>query len=244
MLNITSSKASQKNKIFKETPRRKGQDNLGWLAFALKNSDAGVKLLLVGGTGPSAFRLRVAQAHLRHDLSPSHWSHVAMLDQPAKNLGTTKVYEIALEPEGGFGFPPPENAVQVNKLSQYRNAKQFPNIALITIPVEKAEVMAALKDFQKQRVVDTTELLILWLAFAWGVGRSGNPLLDGHGIPSATMIEAVISAAGFDLTPGLESRSSCPEAIWQAARWWHEYYQEVQKQVPSGLWHAEHFLVD
>jgi hypothetical protein len=243
MLNITSSKATRTSERFQEVRRRKGQDNLAWIGSILKKTEPGVNLLLAGGVGPSAFRLRVAQAHLRHDLSPSHWSDVAMLEAPAKSLAATRIYEISLEPEGGFGFPPPANAVQVSRLARYRDAGQFPNIALITIPVNRKDVATALKDFQKQRVIDTTELLVLWLAFAWGVGRTGNPLLDGNGIPSATMIESVISAAGFDLTPGLESRSSCPEAIWQAVRWWHEYYEQVDKQPPSGAWHMEHYLM-
>jgi hypothetical protein len=34
--------------------------------------------------------------------------------------------------------------------------------------------------------------------------------------------------AGIDLSPGLPSASSCPEAIWQAARWWYEAYDAVE----------------
>ena len=30
-----------------------------------------------------------------------------------------------------------------------------------------------------------------------------------------------------ELTPGLASRSSCPEAIWQAAKWWQEFYEKT-----------------
>jgi hypothetical protein len=76
-----------------------------------------------------------------------------------------------------------------------------------------------------------------WLAFAWGAGRAGNPLYDGIGIPSAAMLEIVFGAVGFDLTPGLESRASCPEAMWQAAKWWHEYYERENRQGLIGAYH-------
>ena len=88
-------------------------------------------------------------------------------------------------------------------------------------------LMNAVERFQQQRIViDAVQLLLAWLGYAWGAGRAGNPLLDGLGMPSAAMLETVTGAAGFDLTPGLESRASCPEAIWQSARWWHEYHEE------------------
>jgi hypothetical protein len=29
------------------------------------------------------------------------------------------------------------------------------------------------------------------------------------------------------LTPGLSSASSCPEAMWQAAKWWTGFYEKT-----------------
>lgn len=84
--------------------------------------------------------------------------------------------------------------------------------------------------------------LTVWLAYVWGAGRAANPLLDSQGIPSAAMVELVLGGAGYDLTPGLESRASCPEAIWQAARWWHSYYEDVAKGAHVGAWHVAHRL--
>ena len=82
------------------------------------------------------------------------------------------------------------------------------------------------------------------IAFVWGVARSPNPLMDGLGIPSAAMLEIVIGAVDFDLTPGLESRSSCPEAISQAAKYWHEYYLDQEKEALSGFYYAPHDLME
>jgi hypothetical protein len=243
MLNIISSTASNPSPVFIESPRQAGEDNLRWLGRHPPSGNQQTTLLLVGGRSPTAFRLRVAQSHLRHDLTPSHWSHIMLLGESARSTGRTAVYEISLEPAAGFGFPPPSNAVQRRELEAYRSPRAYPNIALLRIPISPSEVMRALDRFQRQRaVVDALELLLRWLAFAWGVGRAGNPLLDGQGLPSAAMLETVLAAVGFDLTPGLESRASCPEAIWQASKWWHEYYIRENRQAPSGAYYVGHKL--
>ena len=49
--------------------------------------------------------------------------------------------------------------------------------------------------------------------------------------------------AGIELTPGLALATSCPEAIWQAAKYWQTFYEEASKtthekdaaqQIPTG----------
>jgi hypothetical protein len=193
-------------------------------------------MVMVGGRSPIDFRLRVAQAQLRTDLAPSRWSHVMLLTDPSQRESST-VYEISLEPPGGFKFPTPENGVQLGELSTYGDPREYPNIAMLNVPASQGDVNAALDRFKKQRaVLDGVDFdrALAWLRL--GVGRNGNPLLDGFGIPSAAMLEIVIGAAGFDLTPGLESRSSCPEAISQAAKYWHEYYEDQNKPALSGFY--------
>jgi hypothetical protein len=242
MIAILSSTAKNPSDDFKEeVPRNKDEDNISWLARNMPAGDV-TYLCLVGGKSLTAFRLRVAQAHLRHDLVPSNWSHVFLL-KPAKNLAASSIVEISLEPEKGFGFPTPVNAVQNGRLSAYRDPNLYPNIAVLGVPVAQKEVLSALKRFQMQRaVLDAVDLVVKWLGFAWGVSRSTNPLMDGHGIPSSAMLETVFGAAGFDLTPGLESRSSCPEAIWQAAKWWYEYYERDNRPSITGACFAPHLI--
>src|SRR4030095_13112604 len=48
-------------------------------------------LLLVGGTDLIHFRLRVAQSHLRQDLTPSSWSHVCILREGPGGLSGSAV---------------------------------------------------------------------------------------------------------------------------------------------------------
>lgn len=239
MISILSSHAKSPSRAFKEAPREEGEDNLVWLSRNLPAGEV-THLVLLGGKSQTSFRLRIAQAHLRHDLVPSYWSHVLLL-RPAKNIASSAVIEVSLEPERGFGFPAPFNAVQKGKLGHYRDPGRYPNIAVLGVPIAQKEVMNALERFQMQRaVLDAVDLVVRWLAFAWGVARSSNPLMDGQGIPSAAMLETVFGAAGFDLTPGLESRSSCPEAIWQAAKWWHEYYERDNRPGITGAYYTPH----
>jgi hypothetical protein len=93
-------------------------------------------------------------------------------------------------------------------------------------------------------VLDVPQLILRWLAYCWGVGVPGSPLAEGVGLPSAAVLEAAFAGQGFDLTPGLESRSSCPEAIRQAATWWHGFYQRTADgKAIKGTYSAAHDLV-
>ena len=166
-------------------------------------------------------------------MTPSSWSHVVLIHPKL----LSRVYEISLEPQGGFHYPVPTNGLQYGKIESYRDRAVYPNIALLGIPsgdkLKWEEIHRTFNQFQKQRTsLDAMELIVRWLAFVWGAGRAGNPLLEGYGIPSSAMLEIIFSALGYDLTPGLESRSSCPEAIWQAVKWWHNYYDQEGRSQP------------
>jgi hypothetical protein len=165
---------------------------------------------------------------------------------------------VSLSPPHGFGpagFPIAKNAIQDGSLSPYLDTKRFPNIALISVPVASARLlnktpskdspMGTVERLKLQRsTLDVPQLLLRWLGYCWGVGVPSSPLADGFGIPGAAVVEAAFAAAGFDLTPGLESRSSCPEAIWQAARWWHLYYKSTGTgEAMTGAYTCEHNLV-
>jgi hypothetical protein len=239
-----SSRAKSTNKEFAEHKRKKGTTNIDWLRSHLQPDR--MAIVLLGGTDLIDFRLRIAQSHLRNDMTPSHWSHVALLgESKAAHLETASLYEISLAPASGFGFPTATNGVQTSTLENYGDTRRFPNIAVLYLPpsIDPAMLMNAIERFQQQRIViDAVQLLLAWLGYAWGAGRAGNPLLDGLGMPSAAMLETVTGAAGFDLTPGLESRASCPEAIWQSARWWHEYHEENKEGFITGAFYIAHRL--
>jgi hypothetical protein len=248
MLNIIQSEAKVCNPEFKKVKRivdkKNIEDNIKWILRNLPVGDTVTRLVMVGGNDAMSFRLRVAQSHVRHDLTPSKWSHIMLLGNARKDAALTPVIEISLDPSRGFGFPAPSNGVQDGTLRKYGDPKVFPNIAVLAVPVDPALVLTALERFKMQRsVLDSVDMIIRWLSFLWGVSHSTNPLLEGLGIPSAGMLDVVVGAAGYDLTPGLESRSSCPEAAWQAAKWWYSYYAKQDRSPITGAYWAPHHLL-
>ena len=193
MINILSSNARSPSDDFKEEPRKPRENNIQWLRRMELDWNQTV-LVMVGGKSPTDFRLRVAQSHVRSDLSPSHWSHVMLLGSSEndlalpeiteENLNMAKVTEISLEPALGFQFPTPSNGVQEGNLNRYSKTEDYPNIAVLQVPVPREKVAAAIRRFKMQRaVLDGVDLIVRWLAFVWGVARSANPLLDGMGKP-------------------------------------------------------------
>lgn len=247
MLMIRGSKSVKANTELKVAARKAGQDNVKWLQAQLpKENDGMLRLLLVGGAEPLHFRLRVAQSHFRHDMSPSHFSHVALLSIGAR--GRVKLWESALDSTNGFGYPPNDNGFRFGSLKDYADPRKFPNVCLLTSGVAQEEVLATerIRAFRHQRAaLDVVALVHAWLGYVWGVGEVRNPLQHEQGIPSAAAAEVLLANSGLDLTPGVSARASCPEAIWQAAKWWQlpaNVDADLRKNALSGAFHIEHVL--
>ena len=170
---------------------------------------------------------------------PSFWSHVGILAGRDSD-GGFMLYEVL--PHGGDhpDSVPSSNGVTVGQLQKYDDPVQYPNIALLNFHADWEALEKAIQRFRYHRSLsDIPELMVQWLAYLWGVGSTNNPLLDGTGYPSAVFVEASFGLVGVDVTPGLPSRSSCPEAIWQAAKWWHEFFEaedKTQRQPPGGYY--------
>jgi len=234
MLAIHNSTAKVPNRKIRKKTRTRSEDNLDWLSRHLPSllkryPGPRSAILLVGGSDTVSARLRGAQARARQDLSPSHWSHVALLDLMGKHVKAVTT-EISLMPVGGFGFPAPVNALQQGSIRAYQDAKTWPNIAVLLIPVDQHELVKHLERLKGLRsTIDLCALTLQWLSYLWGTRDAPNPLVHDTGVPSAVMLEYAVGSLGFDLTPGLTSRSSCPEAIWQAAKWWHEFHSQTDQ---------------
>jgi hypothetical protein len=250
---VLRSPADRRNPQVVELLRKEGEGNDAWLRRAVEGRyvETGPEwslLLLVGGTDPLSFRLRVAQSHVRHDLSPSAWSHVLFIPRLEPKLAESRTREVSLAPSACFGehgFPLPTNGLQRGRLETYLADELFPNLAVLSVPVPATDLDTSLTGLQGQRsILDVPQLILRWLAYCWGVGVPSSPLAEGLGVPGAALLEAAFSARDFDLTPGLESRSSCPEAIWQAATWWHGFYQRTQAgRAIRGAYCSKHELV-
>lgn len=218
MISIRHSSAGRQNRELKSLPAKRRETNSRWLARTrIENG-----VLLLGGNALAHFRLRVAQSHLRKDLLPSFWSMAAILD------GGRRLWTVPLEGMGDASLVPVNNGVQACRIGDYDDPERYPNIAVVQFAQDTPAIRRNVEEVRSQRaMIDLPDLLVRWLGFVWGAAQQGNPLLDGRGIPSAAFAETVYSIARIDLTPGLSSASSCPEAIWQSAKWWRQYYEQT-----------------
>jgi hypothetical protein len=217
MLAMRHSQAMTPNESLQDMPAQARESNREWLGRIRASSG----IILLGGSSLAHFRIRVAQSHVRSDLLPSFWSLVGILVD-----GQT----FASVPFDGSRDPsdvPRTNGVQTCRIEDYDDPERFPNIAVLHFTDDERPIHQNIDRLKAQRsVIDLPTLMLPWLGYIWSVGQAGNPLLAGSGLPSAAFVETVYGIAGIELTPGLSSASSCPEAIWAAAKWWHQFYGE------------------
>jgi hypothetical protein len=184
-------------------------------------------IILLGGTSLADFRVRVAQSLLRQDMQPSFWSICGILLPGEKFVSTP--FELSNPSE-----VPAANAVQECLIENYDDPNCYPNIAVIRFAKSHDNVHRDIERLKSDRsIINLPALMLSWLGFIWGAPNSANPLMSGSGLPSAAFVETVFAMSGFELTPGLSSGSSCPEAIWQSAKWWAGYYQEPEQEGQS-----------
>lgn len=201
------------------------EGNLAWLARL--GAPGGVKLdengiILLGGSSLASFRIRVAQSSMRRDLFPSYWSHCGIL------LGGGEFATVPLSPTNDVSSIPGRNGVELSKLDDFDDPTRWPNVAVVRFARRHVEILDHIGRLEDDRsIVDLPAMMLRWLGFVWGVPGAANPLSEGIGVPSAAFVETVFAMAGSELTPGLSSRSSCPEAIWQSAKWWQDFYKET-----------------
>jgi hypothetical protein len=218
MIPNRESSATRPNADLRKTRSTLRQTNSAWLAE--QGFTEGV--LLLGGASIADFRLRVAQSGLRGDLTPSYWSQCGLLIE-----GGSWFLSAPLTVPDASSVPS-TNAIRECAMADYDDPQQWPNIGVVRFATDMGIVVAQAREVAMRRtIVELPALLLAWLGFAWGVTGQPNPLTQSQGIPSAVFIETAHALAGVELTPGLASASSCPEAIWQAAKWWHEYYEEA-----------------
>jgi hypothetical protein len=205
------------NASLQDSPAQPRESNTEWL----RRQGASSGIILLGGSSLAHFRIRVAQSHVRTDLLPSFWSLVGIL---------VDGHTFASVPLDGMADPsvvPRTNGVQTCRIEDYDDPVRFPNVAILHFTDDERPIQQNIDRVTSQRsVIDLPALMLPWLGYIWSVGQAGNPLLTGNGLPSAAFVETVYGIAGIELTPGLSSASSCPEAIWAAAKWWHQFYGE------------------
>ena len=236
MIPTRESTATTANARLEELAPNDGEGNRDW--FARSPWKDGI--IMLGGASLVDFRVRVAQSHLRGDLSPSYWSLCGIvLDEQGRFLTAP------LQPRD-ISDVPETNGVRTLTLRDVDDPERWPNIAVVRFAAQSEPVVAKAGHIaQRRTLIDLPRLVVRWLAYAWATGAGDNPLAESEGLPSAAFVEAAYALADIELTPGLSSAASCPEAIWQAVKWWHEYYMDSQQMgtarasgpiVPEGVY--------
>jgi hypothetical protein len=226
---LRSSGASKPNPSITESPANAARlSNTAWLERRPKELRNAV--LLLGGTNLVHFRLRCAQAVMRRDLLPSFWSQVGLLrdDDTVMTIPVDTLADVSRVPDA--------NGVEIVPISVFDSTHRFPNIAVMRFSLKMETLIKLAEEVSPHREqLSVPVLIVRWLACAWALDDDRNPLIEGVGIPSARWLENVFAAAGVELAPGLGSGASCPEAVWQAARWWHEFYAPRDGEEASEL---------
>lgn len=176
-------------------------------------------LLLVGGSDFRSVALRQAQAVLRFDRRPSHFSHAAvLLDFDPKQPGRSRGVEVSFEPQEPALHVPERNGVTVFRLERYFDAERYPNLGLCGLALGEA-AGAALRKAARLPLRDPSryplwDRLGTWARYAYSKERVPNPLLEGQGMPSALWCECVLEAADVPLALSATDNNVCPELLW------------------------------
>jgi hypothetical protein len=215
MISVRHAPEGKENDQLVSVPAEAQERNSRWLARAGVNEG----IVLLGGSSLSHFRIRVAQSHLRQDMRPSFWSLAGLLHDG-------QVETVTLDRAGDVSEVPRSNGVESCDVTRFDDPAWYPNIAVISFGVDPKSIAGAIERLKAQRsIIDLPRLMLPWLGYVWGAGQRANPLLEGSGLPSAAFVETVYALADVELTPGLSSDATCPEAIWQTVKWWRGYYE-------------------
>ena len=237
MLRARQSNQVKGNAAVQNLRKTRGESNQKWILRANKALDPDApKLLLLGGTDITDFRVRIAQSDARRDMKPSFWSHV-MVYVPGRRSTSPALWHAPLEVGDDISAVPRTNGVIKSTLTYCANKSRWKNLALLEFHgVTKTQIGKDAKRIQSARLsLDLVSPLVEWLGFVWGVGATGNPLLAGVPLPAASFAEAVFANSDIDLAPGMADRTHCPEAIWQGAKWWSDFYGgDEEAAAPRG----------
>lgn len=202
------------------------EDNVALVTrLCIEKSIALPAILLLGGTDLLHVRSRYAQSSARSELTPSCWSFAAILSHDDTGY---RVTQAGTHGHATLAAIPGSNAVCEVPLSDFADRDAFPNLAVLEFPLDdRTKLGEGVTYLRRARLaLDLVGPLAHWITYLWGVGQTGNPLLSGIPEPSALFVERVFAFAGVDITPGLAEPVVCPEAIWQAALLWSDFYKD------------------
>ena len=116
-------------------------------------------------------------------------------------------------------------------LCPLRRRVRYPNIAVVRFPGVTGEVLDAADSLRNQRsIADLPALVVAWLGFVWGTAAAATRSSWGWASERRPG-RVAFGLVDVELTPGLASASSCPEAIWQSAKWWQDFYTQAARRA-------------
>jgi hypothetical protein len=222
------------------------EPNLEWIkrayySFDLDKVSDWSFIVLLGGKDVASFRIRVAQSHLRGDMLPSFWSESAFFKIDQDDFANASIVSLPLLQPADAPYAPTRNGLIESPLKRLPTQKDYPNLALLAIPVAQEKILASLTEYRKSRVsYDAVENILPWLAFVWGAGSAVNPLMEHNGLPSAMMLNQIYAINGFDLAPGVNASLSTPETFWSGVKHWQDFYSKTQE---NGLLPKARFVI-
>ncbi len=202
-------------------------------------------LLLLGGSDRRSLALRDAQSASRLDRLPSHWSHCAVIASWPGEAADAVGLEASFDPENPLEQVPERNAVTPFRLERYFDAVRYPNLCVASftfddegtspLPVPEGHIAhrAALREALREPNQDRLRFPIwdqfgVWSKYFYSP-EAGNPLYQGHSVPSVTYCAYVFAAAGIDLAAAANCPHAAPEHIWASLlRWTHGMRASVQ----------------
>lgn len=242
MYNTYSSETE--NEHLAPSTRQGTEGNVAWLQRAIQqlglNDKDWTLLILLGGKDQMAFRLRLAQSHLRRDMLPSYWSECLVAELRDGTVHTVHHAPLLQPPTH---FAPFANGITQVPITTFDSPKQWPNVAAIAFPCSQKSALGYVRKLETSRdSLDALAHVVRWLAFIWGTNGAGNPVHESIGLPSACMAAVACAAAGLDITPGMPATAACPEAIWSAAKYWHKHVIATagEAKTAKGLYVIDH----
>jgi hypothetical protein len=212
---------------------------LGELAKADLGGEARAYVGLIGQRDLPGIALRRAQATLRWDLRPSLWSHAFLILEPdgasVAAVRRAEVREVTLHSREGLFPEPADNAVLSGTLGLYDHPLIDANAAILAVGVSEKEAgeirNRAIKEVNLDRQrFDLWETLGVWQTYLWSPGAP-NPLREGFPVFSSAFVEYCFEAIELDLSPGASERNSAPEHLWNAARFWPQFFASADHRI-------------
>ena len=161
-------------------PRRgRGGGNVAWLRRARQRHGIGEKgdVVLLGGASVADFRVRVAQSHARHDMTPSYWSTVGLIADATQHASASR------SAAGIASVVPGNNAIASTPMSDFDDADRYPNIAVVRFPGADRGPSStrSTRSARNGRSQTCPPLVVAWLGFVWGTPEGVEPAARGDG---------------------------------------------------------------